>query len=108
MPSKQVRSLRELESAIKSGENVILLLYASWCPFSQKFLPEFEECVAGKDATFLRFMVEDESERWDRYSVRFTPTVVCFKNGRQCERLDGMPGRGLTRKQFTDFLMKVL
>ena len=29
--------------AIESKDEAIVLFYASWCPFSQRFLPIFEE-----------------------------------------------------------------
>jgi thioredoxin 1 len=99
---KEIQSELELNK-FKKTERVIVLFYASWCPFSQIFLPLFEEYSRrnSKDCEFVR--IDDNAELCDKYSVNFYPTVLCFEKGMMTRRIDAKPGVGLNKKQLEDF-----
>jgi thiol-disulfide isomerase/thioredoxin len=43
-----------LDEALKTKGRVYVLFYASWCPFSQRFLPIFEKYARDNPETCLR------------------------------------------------------
>jgi len=91
---------------IKHKDEAFVLFYASWCPFSQRFLPIFEKLVQSKPQSCLRIKIDDKTSLCERYSVDVVPTVLFFENGKVAKRLDGVSGAGLSEKQFTDFINK--
>jgi thioredoxin 1 len=91
-----------LEDILKSKDRVIVLFYASWCPFSQRFLPVFEKYAEDKPQTCLRVKIDDKASLCEKYSVEVVPTVLLFEKGTVTKRLDGVPGAGLKEKQLTE------
>ena len=87
---------------LKSKDSVIVLFYASWCPFSQEFLPIFEKFAQGKTQSCVRVKIDDKASLCEKYSVEVVPTVLLFEKGVVAKRLDGRPGVGLKEKQLTD------
>jgi thiol-disulfide isomerase/thioredoxin len=91
---------KDIEDVLKSKEQMFVLFYASWCPFSQRFLPIFEEYAKGNPHECISVVVDDKPELCDKYSIEYYPTVVLFKKGKVHKRLDATPGEGLTKKQL--------
>jgi thioredoxin 1 len=91
-----------LDDILKSKDRVIVLLYASWCPFSHRFLPVFEKYTRDKPQTCLRVKTDDKASLCEKYSVEVVPTVLLFEKGIVTKRLDGVPGEGLKEKQLTE------
>jgi len=91
-----------LEDTLKSKDRAIVLFYASWCPFSQRFLPVFEKFSQDKTRACLRVVTDDKASLCDKYSVEVVPTVLVFEKGKVVKRLDGTPGVGLKEKQLAD------
>ena len=57
--SDLIGSQRELEELLNSGKGVLVLFYASWCPFSRKFLPIFEQMAKGSKDNFCRVLADE-------------------------------------------------
>jgi thiol-disulfide isomerase/thioredoxin len=93
-----------LEDTLESKEKVFVLFYASWCPFSQRFLPIFEKFAKDKNRRCSRIVTDDKASLCEKYSVEVVPTVVVFEKGKVTGRLDGVLGIGLSEKQFKDFV----
>lgn len=92
-----------LDHILKSKDEAIVLFYASWCPFSKRFLPIFERYAKDKDKeSCLCVKIDDKASLCEKYSVDVVPTVLFFKKGKVSKRLDGVPGKGLTEKQLTN------
>jgi thioredoxin 1 len=91
-----------LEDTLKSKDRVIILFYASWCPFSQRFLPVFEKFSQDKTGTCLRVVTDDKASLCEKYFVDVVPTVLVFEKGKVVKRLDGTLGVGLKEKQLAD------
>ncbi len=87
---------------IKNNENAYVLFYATWCPFSQRFLPVFEEYSKTNPKECLSVIVDEEPELCEEYSIEYYPTVINFKKGKVHKRLDAEPGIGLNKKQLKD------
>lgn len=87
---------KELNSFIKKKKSVILLFYASWCPYCREFLN-----VLGKSTDRLRNEVvginidDDRSQIWAAYGIEVVPTLIAFHNGKEFARRDGVPHVGL-------------
>ncbi len=92
----------EFENRVKGKERAFVLFYASWCPFSQRFLPIFQEYAKQNPSECLSVVVDDKPELCDKYEIDFYPTVLLFKKGVVQKRLDATPGFGLTKKQLAE------
>ena len=90
----------DLEDGLRSKDRVFVLFYASWCPFSRRFLPIFEKFAQDKTRTCLSVMVDDEASLCEKYSVEIYPTVLVFERGKVVQRLDGVLGVGLSEEQL--------
>lgn len=100
---ERVDNQQELEKILAARKRVLALWYASWCPFCRKFLPVFEKHAVGAGGNFL-LVRDDEESLGGKYAVEVFPTVLLFENGTVSQRLDGIPGVGLTEKQWTGFI----
>jgi thiol-disulfide isomerase/thioredoxin len=94
----------ELDEALKSNGRIFVLFYASWCPFSQRFLPIFEKYAREKPENCLRVKIDDKAKLCKIYSVDVVSTVLLFENGKVAKRLDGTPGVGLNEKQLKNLI----
>ena len=90
------------EDALKGKEKAFVLFYASWCPFSQRFLPIFEEYAKSNPHECISVMIDFKPDLCEKYSIEYYPTVLLFKKGAVYKRLDATPGFGLTKKQLIE------
>jgi thiol-disulfide isomerase/thioredoxin len=95
----------ELLRVLNSRDRVAVLFYASWCPFSRRFLPLFKEKAGDKDC-FARVVINDDEALAEKYSINVYPTVIFFEKGKISKRLDGRSGAGLNEKELADFINK--
>ena len=99
---KQQQAEEKLEDVLKAKDKAFVLFYASWCPYSQKFLPVFEEYAKVNPNECMSVVVDDKPDLCDKYSIEYYPTVLLFKKGEVHKRLDATPGAGLTKKQLIE------
>ena len=85
---------------MQSKEKAYVLFYASWCHFSQQFLPIFKEYAKQHPDECMSVLIDDKPDLCDKYSIDYYPTVLLFKKGKVDKRLDAEPGEGLTKKQL--------
>jgi len=90
----------DFERDLASKEKVFVLFYASWCHFSQAFLPIFKEYAKRHPEECISVVIDDRPDLCNKYSIDYYPTVLLFKKGKVDKRLDGAPGEGLTKKQL--------
>ena len=90
------------EREIVNKDKAFVLFYASWCPFSQRFLPVFEEYARGNPQKCMSIIVDDRPDLCEEYAIEYYPTVLLFKKGKVHKRLDAEPGVGLTKKQLAE------
>ena len=102
--TKQGKS--DIENVLKSKEKAFVLFYASWCPFSQRFLPIFEDYAKSNPQECISVVIDDKPDLCEKYEIDYYPTVLLFKNGSVETRLDATPGLGLTKKQLNDLTSK--
>jgi thiol-disulfide isomerase/thioredoxin len=99
---KQEQVEENIDDVLRSKEKVFVLFYASWCPFSQMFLPIFEEYAKGNPHECISVVVDDKPDLCEKFSIDYYPTVLLFKKGEVYKRLDAAPGAGLTKKQLIE------
>jgi thiol-disulfide isomerase/thioredoxin len=92
---------------IDAKDKAIVLFYATWCPFSQRFLPVFKEYQESNPDQCLSVIVDEEPELCDELGIEYYPTVIVFKKGKVSKRLDAEHGVGLNKKQFKEFTEKM-
>jgi thiol-disulfide isomerase/thioredoxin len=100
--SKTIKAKDGIENVLKSKEKAFVLFYASWCPFSQRFLPIFEDYAKSNPQECMSVIIDDKPDLCEKYEIDYYPTVLLFKNGSVEKRLDATPGLGLTKKQLHD------
>ena len=98
-----VQSPEELEAAIRTRDRLMVLFYASWCPFSQAFLPTYRKHAAAGEPCYARILVDDGDALTEKYSIEVYPTVLFFEKGKVVKRLDGIYHRGLSKGELEDF-----
>ncbi len=91
---------------IEDKDKAYVLFYATWCPFSQRFLPIFEEYSKSNPKECLSVIVDEEPDVCEEYAIEYYPTVIMFKKGKVHKRLDAEPGVGLNKKQLKDLTDK--
>ena len=102
--SKIVENITELESLLKERTSVVVLFYASWCPYCRQFLPIYEKHSKGDDRFFCRVVIDEAPDCEMEYSIDVVPTVIFFENGRAIKRLNGTRGVGLREEELTALL----
>jgi thiol-disulfide isomerase/thioredoxin len=90
----------DLEDTLRSKDRVFVLFYASWCPYSRRFLPTFEKFAQDKSHNCLSVVVDDKASLCEKYSIEVYPTVLVFDKGKLVRRLDGALGVGLDEGQL--------
>ena len=95
---------QEVRGIAASPGGVFVLFYADWCPFSQAFLPVYERHAAGRDAEFMRVVLDGNEELFNEFEIEVYPTVLFFEAGRVSRRLDGKHLAGLKEKQLADLI----
>jgi thiol-disulfide isomerase/thioredoxin len=99
-----VKSEEELDECLKANPKLAVLFYASWCPFSRRFLPIFEKHSTGKDKHYRRIIIDELEDLVDKYEIEVYPTVLYFENGKVTKRLDGIHEIGLDKEQLAEFV----
>ena len=92
----------DIEAVFASKDKAFVLFYASWCHFSQMFLPVFKEYAKANPNECVSVVIDDKPDLCDKYEIEYYPTVLLFKKGKVAKRLDAVPGAGLTKKQLAE------
>ena len=99
-----INTEQELADILKTKDNIFILFYAPWCPFSQRFLLVFEKCSRETSRQCYRMMIDEFPELCDKYNIEVYPTVLFFDKGKPVKRLDGGHGIGLSEQQFRELI----
>jgi thiol-disulfide isomerase/thioredoxin len=91
-----------IDEVLKVKEKAFVLFYASWCPYSQRFLPIFEDYARSNPDECVTVMIDDKPDLCEKYEIEYYPTVLFFKKGEVAKRIDATPGLGLTKKQLKE------
>jgi Thiol-disulfide isomerase and thioredoxins len=98
----KVYTKQELDAELSKSKKVMVLFYATWCPFCMRFVPVFDEEITplGFDHVVHALLDDYDNPLWDDYDISAVPTIILFEEGNVCKRLDGKLGRGLSEAEF--------
>jgi thioredoxin-like negative regulator of GroEL len=102
--SKIIEIESDLDKMLSECSRIFVLFYASWCPYSRRFLPIFEKYTKTVEKNFCRVLTDEIESCEENYSIDVVPTVIFFKDGKITKRLDGIAGAGLNEKQFVEMI----
>ena len=102
--SKIIGSETDLNKMLNECPSLLVLFYASWCPYSQRFLPIFEKYAEKTEENLCRVLTDEIASCKENYSIKVVPSVIFFKNGKIDKRLDGVLGRGLDENQLVEMI----
>lgn len=105
-PMREKGATDEFDEMLRRKKRAYVLFYASWCPFSKKFLPIFEKYSNQTPESCIKIIADNNESLCERYSIEIFPTVILFENGAVSKRLDGKPHFGLEEAQLRELLGK--
>jgi thiol-disulfide isomerase/thioredoxin len=89
-------------------EPTVVLFWATWCPFCQRFRPEFDRVGRDLGVRSVAVTLDDYGNPlWEDYDVEVVPTMALFRGGEILDRQDGILGYGLDRHAVRTFLGRV-
>ncbi len=102
----EVENSQDLNAILYKTEKVLVLFYASWCPYCMRFVPVFDEKIRDfNNGNVIHVLLDDyDNPLWDDYEIDAVPTVLFFENGIVSKRLDGRFGAGLKEEQLNVWL----
>ena len=102
----EVDNQQELRQLLERNKKVLVLFYASWCPYCMSFVPGFDKKVFNfNSGSVIHVLIDDyDNPLWDDYDIEAVPTVIFFEKGKVSKRLDGKFGVGLSEKQLKVWL----
>ncbi len=101
----------QFEDILPSQEKALVMFYADWCPFCQKFKPIFE-CAANSLDSRQKFyesnINDDDNPLWERFSITAVPTLIAFEKGKIISRRDANMGLGLNKSDLDSILKDLI
>ena len=100
----------QFDRLLSEGKKTLIMFYADWCPFCQRFKPKFESFTNSTigDISFYACMInDDDNPLWDRFSINTVPTLIAFYKGNLISRRDSKMGFGLDKSHFDSILKEI-
>lgn len=98
--SKDIKNHKEFRAALEANDRVCALFYASWCPFSRRFLPDFDDAARKNEREISSVKVDDLDDVCDEYGIHAYPSVIFFERGKVIDRVDAVLGVGIDVGRF--------
>jgi thioredoxin 1 len=99
-----------LNKLLSEGKRILVMFYADWCPFCQKFKGTFESFANASDKKikFYSHMINDDDDpMWDRFSINAVPTLIAFDGDEIISRRDSKMGVGLNKTDIDSILIEI-
>jgi thioredoxin len=100
----------QFDRLLSEGKKTLVMFYADWCPFCQRFKPTFESFTNSTidDISFYASMInDDDNPLWDRFSIKTVPTLIAFYKGNIISRRDAKMGFGLDKSHIDSILKEI-
>ena len=97
----------EFEKEVLQGSRVVVDFYSTECPPCEALAPKFENLASlyGNDIKFLKIFRQQNRELADKLSVKSSPTLLFFENGKETgTRFSGGIKRSDILKQLNSML----
>jgi len=92
---------------LKSDQKIIVLFYATWCPYCSNFKPTFESSKIDAIKQMGSIIDEDENPLWDRFNIQAVPTMIAFQKGKIISRKDSKKNIGLTKLDMDSIITEL-
>jgi len=97
------------ESLHRDGRIVVVVFYASYCPFCLQFSSYMKKHSSNTLFLFAKADVtDDDSPLWGKYHLATVPTLIAFKDGEEIARKEAPLGVGLDEDDFVTFLSQLV
>ncbi len=104
----EATSVSLIDKTLEDERPVVVMFYATYCPYSRRFAPIFEQYSRDPHYTFAKAdITDDDNPLWDKYNIPAVPTVIAFKNGLEADRRSAVPGFGLAEEEFAALLKQL-
>ncbi len=90
-----------------SDKKMVVLFYATWCPYCANFKPTFESAKIETANKIGSIIDEDENPLWDRFNIQAVPTMIVFQNGKIVSRRDAKKHVGLTKSDMDSIVREL-
>lgn len=88
---------------VKSGKSAVVLFYMSHCPHCMAFIPKFRELCKSFGVMTMQLDISNyDSDLWEEYHIEAVPTVIAFKQGQVCARVDAASHIGLSFERLIE------
>ena len=97
----------QFEDILSSQEKALVMFYADWCPFCQKFKPIFESTaisISSRHKFYESNINDDDNPLWEKFSINAVPTLIAFEKGKIASRRDANMGLGLNKSDLDSIL----
>lgn len=89
----------------KAKGYVIVDVYANWCGPCKKMKPIFDELSCTfPDIKFVKINSDEANEISKKYKIRYLPTFLFFKNGKEVDRKEGFFEKNDFKKKIEDLI----
>lgn len=106
--SQDIKNQKQFRAALEANDRVCALFYASWCPFSRRFLPDFDAAARRNEQAISSVKIDDLDDVCDEYGIQVYPSVIFFENGKVLDRVDAVLGVGIDVGRFQNAAEKCL
>lgn len=89
----------QLEEKLQKGEKMLVDFYAPWCHACNEMKPEIAKAMK-ENVTIYKVNIDEYREVAIKYGVRYLPTVLSFKDGKEVDRHVGYNDLEGIKKQF--------
>jgi thioredoxin 1 len=103
----------KIDNILSKDKKFLIMFYADWCPFCQKFKPIFESLpslipreseIKTEYRTYGAKVNDDDNPLWEKFSINSIPTLIAFEEGRIVARRDAKMGIGLTKSDLDSIM----
>jgi thioredoxin 1 len=93
---------------LKTPGVLAIVFYATWCPYCRGFYPEFQRALDSKRASWAEVDISDfDNPLWETFGINIVPSIILFKDGQAVFRIDGVQGRGLSKRNIEETLQEI-
>ena len=97
----------QFDDILPLQEKALVMFYADWCPFCQKFKSIFESAessIKDRQKFYESNINHDDNPLWEKFSIEAVPTLIAFKKGKIISRRDAKMGVGLEKSDLDSIL----
>ncbi len=99
----------QLKKKLEAKESGFVYFFAATCPHCRQTTPVLNPMAKELGIALPKFNLDEFAEGWRTYNIKYTPTLVYFKDGKELERLEGgygENGAGHSKDAIKQFLEK--